>query len=252
LRALGFSADDMFVVRAVHCDGCPRFPFHSLKCNETLELPALCFGGPLAADGVRTFASAVIERRLEGTVIEAFEDQGWSWYELDRIDPSHGGATRAEIDAFRLLAVLLAHWDNKGANQRLICPTGRQLADGQCAAPIAMIQDLGATFGPIRVDLPSWRATPVWRDRAACTISMRALPYGGATFPDVRVSEAGRLMIVGLLEQLSHRQLRELFIASRVTSYDSIDGEGRDPDAWVRVFEDKVREIREAGPCPSV
>ena len=250
LRALGFSADDMFVVRAVHCDGCPRFPFHSLKCNETLEFPALCFGGPLAADGVRTFASAVIERRLEGTVIEAFDDQGWNWYELDRIDPSRGGATRAEIDAFRLLAVLLAHWDNKGANQRLICPSGRELADGQCAAPIAMIQDLGATFGPIRVDLPSWRATPVWRDRAACTISMRALPYGGATFPDGRVSDAGRVMLVGLLEQLSHRQLRDLFTASRVTSYDAIGSEQRDPDAWARVFEDKVRQLRDGGPCP--
>ncbi len=251
LRALGFSADDMFVVRAVHCDGCPRFPFHSLQCNETLELPALCFGGPFAGDGVQTFTSAVIERRFEGTVIEGFDDQGWNWYELNRIDASRGGATRAEIDAFRLLAVVLAHWDNKAANQRLICPTGRELPDGQCAAPVAMIQDLGATFGPIRVDLPSWRATPVWHDRAACTISMRALPYDGATFPEVSVSEAGRLMIVRLLEQLSHRQLRDLFIASRITSYDAIDGEGRDPDAWARVFEDKVREIRTGGACPN-
>lgn len=250
LRALGFSADDMFVVHAVHCDGCPRFPFHSLRCNETLALPALCFGGPLAADGVRTFTSAVIERRFEGTVIEGFEDQGWNWYELNRIDASRGGATRAEVDAFRLLAVVLAHWDNKAANQRLICPTGRELPDGQCAGPVAMIQDLGATFGPIRVDLPSWRATPVWRDRAACTISMRALPYDGATFPDVSVSDAGRLMIVRLLEQLSHHQLRDLFKASRITSYDGIDGEGRDPDAWARVFEDKVRQLREGGPCP--
>lgn len=252
LHALGFSADEMFVVRAVHCDGCPRFPFHSLKCNETLDVPALCFGGPLAADGVRTFTSAVIERRLEGTVIEAFDDQGWNWYELDRIDASRGGATRAEIDAFRLLAVLLAHWDNKAANQRLICPSGRELPGGQCAAPVAMIQDLGATFGPLRVDLPSWRATPVWRDRAACTISMRALPYGGATFPEVRVSEAGRLMVAGLLEQLSHHQLRDLFVASRITSYNSIDGEARDPDAWARAFEDKVREIRTGGPCPNL
>ena len=250
LRALGFSADDMFVVHAVRCDGCPRFPFHSLRCNETLALPALCFGGPLAADGVRTFTSAVIERRFEGTVIEGFEDQGWNWYELNRIDASRGGATRAEVDAFRLLAVVLAHWDNKAANQRLICPTGRELPDGQCAGPVAMIQDLGATFGPIRVDLPSWRATPVWRDRAACTISMRALPYDGATFPDVSVSDAGRLMIVRLLEQLSHHQLRDLFKASRITSYDGIDGEGRDPDAWARVFEDKVRQLREGGPCP--
>jgi hypothetical protein len=252
LRALGFSADDMFVVRAVHCDGCPRFPFHSLRCNEKLELPALCFGGPLAANGVRTFTSAVIERRLEGTVIEAVDDQGWAWYELDRIDASRGGATRAEIDAFRLLAVLLAHWDNKAANQRLICPAGRELPNGGCAAPVAMIQDLGATFGPSRVDLPNWRATPIWRDRAACTISMHTLPYGGATFPNVNVSEAGRLLIVSLLEQLTRRQLRELFIASRITAYDSIDAEGRDPDAWARVFEGKVREIRAGGPCPNL
>jgi hypothetical protein len=250
LRALGFSADDMFVVRAVHCDGCPRFPFYSLKCNEQLDLPALCFGGPLAADGVRTFSSAVIERRLEGTVIEAFDDQGWSWYEVDRIDSSRGGATRAEIDAFRLVAMLLAHWDNKATNQRLICPAGRELPDGQCAAPIAMIQDLGATFGPLRVDLPSWRATPIWRDRARCTISMHAFPFGGGTFPDVTVSEAGRLMAVSLLEQLSRDQLRQLFIASRMTSYDGIDGAGRNADAWAAVFEDKVTELRGGGPCP--
>ena len=251
LRALGFSADDMFVVRAVHCDGCPRFPFPSLKCDEQLHLSSLCFGGALAPDGVRPFTSVVIERRLDGTIIEAFEDQGWSWYELDRIDASRGGATRAEIDALRLVAILLAHWDNKGANQRLICPAGRELPDGRCAAPVAMIQDLGATFGPMRIDLPSWRATPIWRDRAACTISMRALPYEGGTFPDVSISEAGRVMTLGLLEQLSRQQLRQLFISSRITSYDGIAGEARNPDAWAQTFEDKVREIRAGGPCPN-
>jgi len=34
MRALGFAADDMFVVRAVHCAGCPRFPFQSLRCHD--------------------------------------------------------------------------------------------------------------------------------------------------------------------------------------------------------------------------
>jgi hypothetical protein len=250
LNALGFAADDMFVVRGVQCDGCPRFPFRSLQCNELLHIPSLCFGGPLAADGVRTFTSAVIERRVDGNVIEAFEDQGWNWYELDRIDAARGGATHAEIDAFRLMAVFLAHWDNKGANQRLICPTGRESSDGRCAAPIAMIQDLGATFGPVRVDLPSWRGTPIWQDRAACKVSMRALPYDGATFPDATISEGGRTMLLGLLEQLSHEQLRQLFTASRITTYDEIDGHSRNPDAWAKVFEDKVREIRDGGPCP--
>lgn len=78
---------------------------------------------------------------------------------------------------------------------------------------------------------------------------MRALPYNGATFPDATISEAGRTMLLRLLEQLSHEQLRQLFTASRITTYDQIDGDSRNPDAWVNVFEDKVREIREGGPC---
>ena len=37
------------------------------------------------------------------------------------VDPSKGGAPRAHVDALRLLAVFLAHWDNKAENQRLVC-----------------------------------------------------------------------------------------------------------------------------------
>jgi hypothetical protein len=250
LQALGFSADDMFVVKTVRCEGCPPFPFQSLQCNEHLALEWVCFGGPFRGSGARTFSTVAIERRLDGTVIESFDDQGWSWYELDRIDPSRG-AKRAEIDALRLMAVLLAHWDNKGENQRLLCPSGRELPDGGCAAPIAMIQDLGATFGPLRVELLGWRSTRVWRDRASCTVDMSDLPYGGGTFPKRPISEAGRLMLAGLLEQLSRSQLRTLFTASRITAQDAIDAESRSVDAWVKVFLDKVREIRTAGPCPS-
>jgi hypothetical protein len=240
----------MFIVRAVHCAGCPRFPFRALQCNERLGLGLLCFGGPTRFDRVRTFATAITEQKMDGTVIEAFDDQGWSWYELDRVDPARGGSSRAEIDALRLLAIVLAHWDNKAPNQRLLCPPGRALPGGGCAAPIAMIQDLGATFGPSRVDLANWRRVPVWRDRSTCTISMDTLPYGGATFPDRRISEDGREMIAGLLEQLSTSQLTTLFTASRIVLYDEIDAEARDAAAWVRVFLDKVKQIREGAPCP--
>src|SRR5205085_12045072 len=97
LRALGFSADDMFVVRAVWCDGCPPFPFHSLKCNVRLSLPGLCFGGPLVPGGEQTFASAAIERKIRGTTVEGYGGQGWSWFELGCVDESQGGATRAGV-----------------------------------------------------------------------------------------------------------------------------------------------------------
>jgi len=116
LKSLGFAADDVFIVRSVHCVGCPRFPFRSLQCHERVGLKVLCFGGPTDYGRVRTFTTAVIDQRMEGTVIEAFDDQGWSWYELDAIDPARGGSSPAEVDALRLMAIVLAHWDNKGAN----------------------------------------------------------------------------------------------------------------------------------------
>jgi hypothetical protein len=79
---------------------------------------------------------------------------------------------------------------------------------------------------------------------------MDTLPYDGATFPDRQISEAGRLMLAELLGQLSRKQLRDLFTASRMTLYDRIDAESRSPDAWVKVFLDKIRQIREGEPCP--
>jgi hypothetical protein len=113
-----------------------------------------------------------------------------------------------------------------------------------------MIQDLGATFGPHRVDLPNWRRLPVWTDPATCTVSMKTLPYEGATFRDRRISEAGRLMLLGLLEQLSTAQLIDLFRASRMVDHDHIAAEARHAPTWAKAFQDKVRQIKEAGPCP--
>jgi hypothetical protein len=251
LKALGFAADDMYVVRSVRCAGCPRFPFKALQCAAVTGLERLCAGNPAESRTVRTFDPAVIERPMDGTAIEAGPGSGWSWFELDRIDPARGGSSRAEVDAFRLLAVVLAHWDNKAPNQRLICPAGREAPGGACAEPLAMIQDLGATFGPLKLDLQNWRTTAVWTDRSSCTVSMKTLPYGGATFPDRRISEAGRTLLAGLLEQLTDRQLTDLFTASRVVQFDQMSAEAQDARAWVRVFRDKVAQIRQGGACPS-
>ena len=251
LGALGFGADRMLVVRRVRCAGCPTFPFQSLRCYERLGLQSACFPGGTDFDRVIDFDVAVVERKLEGRIIEAYEDQGWAWFELDRIDPAQGGSTRAEVDAFRLMAVFLAHWDNKTANQRLICPPAAERPDGTCRQPLAIVQDLGATFGPLKIDLHHWRSGPVWKDRASCTVSMEHLPWQGATFPERQISNEGRLMLLGLLEQLSRTQLRALFDGARVTRVDQLTAEARRPEAWVRVFLDRVEQIRTAGPCPS-
>ena len=147
LTALGFPADRMFVVRRVRCAGCPPYPFQALRCLDRIDMKNACFPGGLDYDRVVDFDAAVVERRIDGRVIEATEDQGWGWYELNKIDPARGGSSRAEVDAFRLMAVFLAHWDNKDANQRLICPAGKDAAGGSCAAPIAIIRNRVASPG---------------------------------------------------------------------------------------------------------
>ena len=249
LSALGFGADRMFVVRKVRCAGCPPFPFAALRCLAQTGLQAACIPGGLDYDRIVDVQPAVVERRLDGEVIEAVEKQGWAWYELDRIDSARGGSPRAEVDALRLMAVLLAHWDNKAENQRLVCTSGEP-ADAPCTKPLALIQDLGASFGPTKVDLVNWRRNPMWADRGACRVSMEHLPWAGGTFPERQISEEGRLLLLGLLRQLDASQLEALFTASGVTSFDGLSAEARNPRAWVAAFQDKVRQIEAAGPCP--
>jgi len=250
LNALGFPADQMFIVGRVRCAGCPTFPFQSLRCFARVGVQSVCFAGAIDYERSVNFESAVLERKLPGRVVEGFENQGWAWYELDRIDPRRG-STRAEVDAFRLLAVFLAHWDNKSANQRLVCATELDRADGGCSQPLAIIQDLGATFGPYKLDLHNWRRGRIWKDAKTCTVSMEHLPWGGATFTERRISEAGRVLLLGLLAQLSDEQLRDLFEGSLVARHEQFGLQGGRAQGWVDAFKDRVGQIRDAGPCSS-
>ena len=251
LSALGFGADRMFLVRSVKCAGCPDFPFQSLKCLAETGLQTPCFPRPIDPKKVSTVKPAVIERRIPGEKIEASKDQGWSWYELEQIQPKAGGSSLAEVDAFRLMAVFLAHWDNKAENQRLQCVDNARRPDGSCAKPLAYIQDLGGTFGPTKLDLRNWQAFPMFVDPKNCAVSMNTLPYAGATFKNRRISEAGRKFLLDLLQQLSAQQVSDIFTGAGITTYDHPTSAGRDPRAWTAAFLDKIRQIREAGPCQS-
>jgi hypothetical protein len=247
LTALGFGADRVYLVPQLRCFGCPRLPFQT---QRAMALFGVTWITTLTPDTVFSdFEWTAVERRY-GRPIEADDADGWSWFELAAGD----GRQRAERDAFRLLASFLVHWDNKAANQRLVCVSEEPAAsDRPCPEPVAIMQDLGATFGPRKVDLGNWRSVPVWNDPRACTVSMKRLPWGGGTFPDARISESGRRLLAGQLTALGSRQIATLFEAARFGDFER----GRwlapaeDVSAWVRAFEDKVRQIVEAGPCGS-
>jgi hypothetical protein len=233
VSALGFGADRMFVVARVRCFGCPSHPYPKVEIFDALRTD-----WSRAVD----FEMAVIERRLEGLEVEG----GWGWPELSAIDPAAGGATRAEVDALKLLAIFLNNWDAKPVNQRLLCAGSAPT----CDAPIAYMQDLGQTFGPKSIDLEGWSRTPVWADPAACRVSMRGLPWEGATFADAAISEEGRVFLAGLLRQLTPAQVRDLFTAARFTEFYR-NRDAADVEAWTRAFESRVAQIADRPPCPS-
>lgn len=250
LAALGFPTDRMYRVHSVKCRGCPELPQQALQCLAKGGPSTLCMEGASESRAV-TFEHAAIERPFVGRKIEAEDGQGWSWYELDKIDPRAGGSPRAHVDALRLVAMLLAHWDNKGANQRLICAPGNDRPDGTCAAPLAMIQDLGSTFGPAKMNLPNWKNARIWTDPGSCRVSMSTFPFGGATFPDRQISEEGRQFALRLLRPLSRAQLDILFDAAGVSAFNHVLAEAHTAGAWSEAFLAKVDEIASAGPCAS-
>lgn len=243
LQLLGYPADTVTIVPRLRCYGCPRFPFMAMHLRQTLGLP-LDSGDE--DDGYTEFEWVSVERKYPAHEIETDTAKGWSWWELDG-----SAAPRADVDALRLTAVFLAHWDNKDENQRLVCLDGPPPGpNADCQRPLALIQDLGATFGPSKVNLARWRALPIWSDRQRCMVSMAALPFRGASFADAQISEEGRAKLASRLTAISESDVERLFSNARFPQFQvGTDDEG-DLGAWVSAFRHRVDQIVSAR-CPA-
>jgi hypothetical protein len=240
LLALGFGADRVGFVRKVRCLGCPWSPFATLSVVTLARAEGL-YERVVRADRAVDFDWVAVEREFEGEQIRTAEVEGWTFHELAGVPT----ASRTHADALRLLAVFLAHWDNKSENQRLVCLSGGPEADGRCARPMAMIQDVGATFGPRKVSLDAWRAATIWTDRARCEIGMDDMPHGGATFVRVAVSDAGRRFLTSRLQALSDAQLTALFRGARFEPrYGAVQ-------QWVAAFKARVATMADGPNCPA-
>lgn len=252
LHALGFGSDNVRLFEKVRCYGCPAEPFITMKTLGLAGAEKL-YGKVMDTKSYKDFEWAAVEQKHYGRPIETEEVEGWAFFELDLIDAKKGGAPRAHLDALRLLAVFLAHWDNKSENQRLVCLSDKDWPEGgKCARPFAMMQDVGSTWGPRKVDQAEWAKAPIWTDRAACATSMDALPYHGATFQPQKISEAGRKHLAGLLSQLTDHQIDLLFRGARFDHSTGLVGgvKGVPIEDWVRTFKARVKQITDGPPCP--
>ena len=251
LAALGFGADHVILVERLRCHGCPAIPFMTMKAVD-LTQTAAAYEKLVDYSEHKEFEWVAVERKHPAFAITTEETKGWAFFELDAVDAKKGGAPREHLDALRLMAVFLAHWDNKSENQRLVCLSGNHSAKaGACRKPFAMLQDVGSVFGPKKVDLGGWQRAPIWSDRRACVVSMETLPSGGATFAPVAITEGGRRLLASLLGQLSDRQLTDLFTGARFDKLKALFPSRTDTIRdWVRVFKQRVLEISDGPPCP--
>jgi hypothetical protein len=248
LTALGFGADSITLVEKLRCFGCPKDPFTVMKLVDATHTGGL-YERVANAESFEVFNWVAVERKFDAVAIETDAgEEGWAFFELEKVSEDKGGAPVAQVDALRLLAVFLAHWDNKSANQRLVCLSEPWSEGSRCESPFLLLQDVGATFGPRKVDLGDWEKSAIWEHRATCTVSMRHLPVQGATFQPVRISEAGRGFLSNLLEQLTDQQLADLFAGARVDQRRGPLDRNYPVSEWVRVFKAR-RDAIASGPA---
>lgn len=249
LRALGFGADNVTLVHKLRCFGCPKEPFSVIKAVEITRAEPL-LERVVNYDSYEDFEWVALERKMDARPIETEKLEGWSFFELDAVQMAKGGAPRAHIDGLRMMAIFLAHWDNKSENQRIVCLGRDWPDDASCPRPFLLLQDVGASFGPTKMELDAWEQVPMWEDRASCTVSMRSLPFEGATFGQATITEAGRQFIGKLLTQLSDEQLTALFASARFGEQRGLLLPVTPVADWVRVFTQKVRAITDGPACP--
>jgi hypothetical protein len=245
--ALGFGANRVYPVRVV-CRGCTPDPWHDRR----------------TVPGKQVFEDAITEQRMPGKTLESKKNSGWRWEELDQIDEARGGATRAQRDALRLLAVMVQHTDSKPEQQGLICLPGGWEKEGEgkretCREPFMLVHDLGLTFGRANifslnsrggVNYEEWARTPVWKNRERC-VGKLSWSFQ-STLHNPVISEEGRRFLADLLVKLSDRQIEDLFTAARVERRVAKRGRsapGATVAEWVRTFKQKRDEIV-SNTCP--
>ena len=271
--ALGFKAIPTLPI-TVRCDGCPENPMKGTGARRTRRYIALLqprWPTPiLSSDDIDQGWSW---RELD-TAIRSLP----SGPERSR--------QRTYFDALTLLGVFMEHGDRKPEQQRLYCGAAINTTAGMlrasagdappmlferpdtsaCPTSAVMIVDVGATFGgagresrptTAKMNLEAWQRRPVFRNardgecRGDLTVSFTASRDGE---PDPIISEEGRRFLIDQLHRLTPDHVRAIFTAARVDQLGDPQRTNRSMpgvsaiDAWVAVFQDKVRQI-EARRC---
>ena len=171
----------MFLVPRLRCYGCVRTPFYTNWLLDAVSARDLVARVP--ADSYTDFEWVAVERHFDGAADRGHRTTkaGRGSSSIRSIPSLGAGSRRARCAA--ACRDLLAHWDNKASNQRLVCLDAGAADPGPCREAVRVDSRSRRDVRPEQGgSLEHWKATPIWTDRARCIVSMRQFPYSGGTF----------------------------------------------------------------------
>lgn len=229
-QALGFFADDEWVAD-VNCPDCQKSltksfqgsPFSPLQPAAGVELPL--------AKGIDVKCNHKDAAPLAETLQKLLDN----------------GASRAEIDAFKLWLAFIDHGDTKADNHKLACLKSTKNGDTRICEPgqaVFYVSDMGSTFGHSSASEKKARLE-LWRRKDPIVVSGGTCKTTARRVGNTEISEAGRKLLAGGLQRLldaekNNQTITRVFRASRNWERD------RQPAEWTAEFERKARMIIDA------
>ena len=229
-KAVGFFADDEWIADVTCQD-----------CEKALTKPFQ--GAPWSP-----FQPAVgIELPLgEGIDVKCNHKAGGALAEsLTKL--AENGASRAEIDAFKLWLAFIDHGDTKADNQTFACLKSEKDGNTRICEPgqaVYYVSDMGSTFG-FSSSSESKARLDNWRKKDPIKVSGEQCTANAKSVGDTKISEAGRKLLADNLQRLldaeqQNHTITRVFEASRNAERD------RPAAEWTAEFVRKARMIIDA------
>lgn len=227
-QALGFFADDEWVAD-VTCQDCQK--------SLTGRFQGTSFAPFQPAAGIELPVGKGIDPNCNGKDVGGLKDS------LEKL--LKGGASQAEIDAFRLWLAFIDHGDTKTDNHKFACLNSRVNPDGtrtcESGQAVFYVSDMGSTFGysgasEKKARLEEWKGKdPIKVSDGRCTTTAKGLK-------NAHISEAGRRLLADGLARLiaaeqDNKLITRVFSASRNHERDA------PPEAWTAEFIRKANTI---------
>ena len=257
LSALGFGADQIFVLKTLRCFGCRLDPYTAGK-NLPVDTRAFV-----------DFHNVAVERRLPGKAIKGKDAEGWGWEELEKAQAEGRGANRAERDALRLDGRAASTTGTTGGRTSGCCACRRAIPRSRAATAARRSRTCTTWAAPwVASAAPSTACAARARTSASSTSRPGARCPSGRTAPRApsassrpactarasatppSASPAGACWPT-CWPQLTPAQMESLFTGALVSDYAGAKPASTDASRWAAVLQDKIRQITEGAPCPT-